>query len=73
MLAGRIDILHLKDMGRNQNGPFITEVGNGNIWWEATDYRTNLTGYIMADKTLELDEESVSGMKAAIDEYLDNL
>jgi sugar phosphate isomerase/epimerase len=33
-LAGRIDILHLKDMGRNQNGPFITEVGNGNIWWE---------------------------------------
>ena len=33
-LAGRIDILHLKEMGRNNNGPFITEVGNGNIWWE---------------------------------------
>ncbi len=33
-LAGRIDILHLKEMGRNQNGPFITEIGNGNIWWE---------------------------------------
>ncbi len=33
-LAGRIDILHLKDMGRNAEGPFITEVGNGNIWWE---------------------------------------
>ena len=32
--AGRIDILHLKEMGRNNNGPFITEVGNGNIWWE---------------------------------------
>ena len=33
-LAGRIDILHLKDMGRGENGPFITEVGNGNLWWE---------------------------------------
>jgi sugar phosphate isomerase/epimerase len=30
-LAGRIDILHLKDMGVNENGPFITECGNGNI------------------------------------------
>jgi sugar phosphate isomerase/epimerase len=33
-LAGRIDILHLKDMGRNENGPYITEIGNGNLWWE---------------------------------------
>ena len=33
-LSGRIDILHMKDMGRNDNGPFITEIGNGNIWWE---------------------------------------
>ena len=33
-LAGRIDILHLKDMGRNENGPFITEIGHGNIWWK---------------------------------------
>lgn len=34
-LAGRIDILHLKDMGVFNNGqdivPFITEIGNGNI------------------------------------------
>lgn len=30
-LAGRIDILHLKDMGRNEQGPFITECGHGNI------------------------------------------
>ncbi len=34
MLAGRIDILHLKDMGRDEKGPFITEIGNGGIWWE---------------------------------------
>ena len=30
-LAGRIDILHLKDMGVNEDGPFITECGHGNI------------------------------------------
>lgn len=35
-LAGRIDILHLKEMGRSAEagGPFITEIGNGGIWWE---------------------------------------
>ncbi len=33
-MAGRVDILHLKDMGFNQDGPFITEIGNGGIWWE---------------------------------------
>lgn len=32
-LAGRIDILHLKAMGRNENGPFITEIGNDNMNW----------------------------------------
>lgn len=33
-LNGRIDILHLKDMGRDDKGPFITEIGNGNLYWE---------------------------------------
>jgi len=33
-LTGRVDILHLKEMGRNADGPFITEIGNGNMWWE---------------------------------------
>lgn len=33
-LAGRIDILHLKDMGQSKDGPFITEIGNGSIWWD---------------------------------------
>jgi len=32
-LAGRIDILHLKAMGRDANGPFITEIGNDNMNW----------------------------------------
>jgi len=30
-LAGRIDILHLKDMGRNETGPYYTEILNGNL------------------------------------------
>ena len=33
-LSGRIDILHLKDMGRDDKGPYITEIGNGNLYWE---------------------------------------
>lgn len=33
-LAGRVKILHLKDMARGPDGPMITEIGNGNLWWE---------------------------------------
>ena len=33
-LAGRIDILRLKDMMRGEQGAQITEVGQGNLWWE---------------------------------------
>lgn len=32
-LKGRIDVLHLKEMGFGEKGSFITEVGNGNINW----------------------------------------
>lgn len=30
-MNGRIDILHLKDMAFGSQGPFITEIGNGNL------------------------------------------
>lgn len=33
-LSGRIDVLHLKDMAYGADGSFITEIGNGNIYWE---------------------------------------
>ena len=36
-LAGRVDILHLKDMAKsdtNEPAQYITEVGNGNLYWE---------------------------------------
>lgn len=32
-LAGRIDILHLKDMRVTTWDPEICEIGNGNLWW----------------------------------------
>ena len=35
-LAGRVDILHLKEVGyqgHGMNNSFITEVGNGNLYW----------------------------------------
>jgi len=49
-LAGRVDILHLKEMGRDENGPFITEVGNGNIWWAGvleTAEKTGVKHYVV--------------------------
>lgn len=33
-LSGKIDILHLKDMAKNPETQFITEIGNGNLYWE---------------------------------------
>lgn len=36
-LKGRVDILHLKDMAKGDQGEapqFITEIGNGNLYWE---------------------------------------
>lgn len=34
-VAGKVDILHLKEMERTVDGPKISEVGNGSINWEA--------------------------------------
>ena len=34
-LSGRIKIIHLKDMAYNRDsGPYITEIGNGNLYWD---------------------------------------
>ncbi len=53
-LAGRIDILHLKDMGRSAEGQFITEVGNGNLYWEGileTAAATGVRHYVVEQDT----------------------
>ncbi len=33
-LNGRIDIIHLKDMGRNESEPYMAPVGEGNMYWD---------------------------------------
>lgn len=56
-LAGRIDILHLKDMARNKEGTppqYITEVGNGNLYWEGileTAIRTGVKHFVVEQDT----------------------
>ena len=53
-LAGRVDILHMKEMGRNENGPFITEIGNGNMYWEGileTAAKTGVKYYVVEQDT----------------------
>lgn len=49
-LAGKIDILHLKDMAKNPETQFITEVGNGNLYWEGilkTAEETGISYYVI--------------------------
>ena len=43
-LAGRIDILHLKDMAFANNAPYITEIGQGNLYWEGILKTAEATG-----------------------------
>ena len=37
-LTGRLDILHLKDYGRNKDTSFFASVGDGNLNWEGIMY-----------------------------------
>jgi len=43
-VAGKVDILHLKEMERTIDGPKISEVGNGSINWEAVIKKGNEIG-----------------------------
>jgi len=49
-LAGRVEILHLKDMYCDGKVPVICEVGNGNMWWEGileTAVRTGVKYFVV--------------------------
>lgn len=56
-LAGRIDILHLKDMAKSpDNNPpqYITEIGNGNLYWEGileTALKTGVRYFVVEQDT----------------------
>ncbi len=43
-LAGRIDILHLKDMQMTNGGAVMTEIGNGNLYWDGIIEQANASG-----------------------------
>lgn len=73
-LAGRVDILHLKDMGRDANGPFITEIGHGNIWWEGvlkTAEETGVQHYVVEQDIWPGDPfESLKYSRQYLDRFL---
>ena len=53
-LTNRIDILHLKDVARGKEGEFITEIGNGNLYWEGimeTAIRTGVKHFVVEQDT----------------------
>lgn len=43
-LAGRIEIIHLKDMAMTPGGAVMTEIGNGNLYWEGIIEEANNSG-----------------------------
>ena len=55
-LAGRVDILHLKDMAvkPGTNESYITEIGQGNLYWEGilkTAEATGVQKYVVEQDT----------------------
>ncbi len=52
--AGRVDILHLKDMGVWEWNPYITEIGAGNLRWDAILKTAEETGV----KTIVVEHDS---------------
>lgn len=77
-LAGRIDILHLKDMkvvdfkGWN-NKPAITEIGNGNINWQRVIDCARRSGvkYFMVEQDTNWEKDCLTSAKISA-EYLKN-
>ena len=53
-LTNRIDILHLKDVARGKEGEFITEICNGNLYWEGifeSAAKANVKYYVVEQDT----------------------
>lgn len=73
-LAGRIDILHLKDMAKNDEAQFITEVGNGNLYWEGilkTAVDTGVKYFVVEQDTCPGDPfESLKISREYLDKFI---
>lgn len=72
-LAGRIDILHLKEMALKKEDkyfvPYITEVGYGNLAWDPiikTAEKIGVTNYIVEQDT-HFNPDSLASLKMSAD------
>ena len=76
-LAGRVDILHLKDIKAYYNAEgkvdqAYTEIGNGNIWWDGvleTAERTGVKSYVVEQDNLWIDNDPFKSLAVSA-EYL---
>ena len=74
-LAGRVDILHLKDIKvfNNPEGKIegtMTEIGNGNIWWDgvmATAEKIGVKSYVVEQDRNFIDEDPFKSLKVSSD------
>ena len=72
-LTGRIDIIHLKDMGRDEKEPFQTYIGDGNMYWEGIIKEAIDAGvkYFLVEQEYFQDRDPFECLKRS-SEYLHN-
>ena len=81
-LAGRIDILHLKDVKiiMDENKKLknrVAEIGNGNIWWDgvmATAEKIGVKNYVVEQDDGFINDDAFESVKASADflkKYMD--
>ena len=81
-LAGRIDILHLKDVKvyRNDEAKYVntmTEIGNGNIWWDGvmeTAKKIGVKSYVVEQDKNFIDDDAFKSIAVSADylkKYID--
>ena len=70
-MAGRVDILHLKDGAFvHDGGHVITEVGNGNLWWEGiieSAQKSGVKHYCVEQDNNFIDNDPFKSLKVASD------
>ncbi len=74
-LAGRVDILHLKDIKvfHNESGAIegtMTEIGNGNIWWDGimeTAKKIGVKSYVVEQDRNFIDDDPFKSIKVSAD------
>ena len=74
-LAGRVDILHLKDIKAYYNAEGkvtqnYTEIGNGNIWWDGvleTAEKIGVKSYVVEQDSLWIDNDPFKSLAVSAD------